>query len=212
MDTFLNRKKLRNGTATRSISRDNLDAPDAPSSAISPSLSQGRAGAAQEVRPLPHQMPDDPDIEDESTIDDIDSWTQKFAESDLPTNMSYLQLFVAKWTYDWGPESTWPKMWNEKLRMLRITGESMDFNMWFGQCETHVDQGREILRLFKYVASGDGSYGHSELESSITHGYDLVCKVMAEVQFFQIKLDEYAPVINVSRECSSARHYIDIEY
>ncbi|KAG1738868.1 uncharacterized protein EDB91DRAFT_1249036 [Suillus paluster] len=100
-------------------------------------------------------------------------------------SMAEMRLLIGQWQYCWGPNNLWEKTFNEKLRSAQDRG-SGSVNDFFSQCEAHTTDGQQLLNEFKRIA-------YSPL-------------VLSEVRFFEVKLDEYAPAVPLSRT-SSTRYY-----
>ncbi|KAG2112412.1 hypothetical protein DEU56DRAFT_919876 [Suillus clintonianus] len=119
-------------------------------------------------------------------------------------NIQDLQVSICEWQYDWGPANIWEKTFNEKLRLAQDRGNCA-VSRFFDQCEQHTSDGRALLADLKRVAYAPCSNGKQARDRCI-HIYNLVFDVLSEVKFFEVKLDEYAPAVPLSR-LSSTRYY-----
>lgn len=95
---------------------------------------------------------------------------------------------------------------NAQLQIARRNSQST-VDRFFRQCQDHTVAGRSILKDLKYAAhmiSCDSP--HDEIRDLFLQGYDMVTSIMSEVRFFEIKLDEYAPAVPMSK-ISDIRSY-----
>jgi hypothetical protein len=77
---------------------------------------------------------------------------------------------------------------------------------FFHNCETHAMQGMDVLKGLKFVAPVPCNSTPDEVRDLFLQGYDMVIGVASEVKFFEVKLDEYAPAIPMTK-LSDIRHY-----
>ncbi|KAI6011942.1 hypothetical protein BKA83DRAFT_4131273 [Pisolithus microcarpus] len=90
-----------------------------------------------------------------------------------------LWLSIDEWKLDWGPESRWLKKFDKSLRKAckkGLVASTTCSQQWGHQLDT-------CLQIF-----------------------DLLEVVLAEVKFFEVKLDEYAPAVPYSKVLD-ARYY-----
>ncbi|KAG2336447.1 hypothetical protein BDR05DRAFT_862926, partial [Suillus weaverae] len=118
-------------------------------------------------------------------------------------SMAEVRLLIGQWQYCWGPINLWEKMFNEKLWATQDWG-SGSVNDFFSQCETHTTNGRQLLNELKTIAYSPCN-GRQARDKCIQL-HDLLSAVLSEVRFFEVKLDEYAPAVPLSR-MSSTRYY-----
>ncbi|KAI5999645.1 hypothetical protein EDD15DRAFT_2190482 [Pisolithus albus] len=142
---------------------------------------------------------------------DLDSDTEPFTSflrssvaSRTPT-LPELRLSIDEWKSDWGPESGWLKKFDESLRKAREKGLAST-DRFFKECEIHAREGRRFLRLLRQVASTTCSLQRGRQLDTCLQIFDLLEVVLAEVKFFEVKLDEYAPAVPYSK-VSDARYY-----
>ena len=100
--------------------------------------------------------------------------------------------------YDWGPKNPWDLEFNTQLSIVRDDGQRA-VDTFFRNCETHTIEGREILRDLKFVASVSCNSTHDEIRDLFIQGFEMAIAVTSEVKFFEVKLDEYAPVTSTSK-------------
>ncbi|KAI5982468.1 hypothetical protein EDD15DRAFT_2377761 [Pisolithus albus] len=129
-----------------------------------------------------NRVPDQCDVY--SDTESVSTFLHSSAASPTPT-LPHLRLSIDAWKSDWGPESAWLKKFDESLRKAREKGlASMD-------------------RFFKDTARG--TQRGRQLDTFLQI-FDLLEVVLAEVKFFEVKLDEYAPAVPYSK-VSDARYY-----
>ncbi|KAI5999531.1 hypothetical protein EDD15DRAFT_2150986, partial [Pisolithus albus] len=116
-----------------------------------------------------------------------------------------LRLSIDEWKSDWGPESGWLKKFDESLRKAREKGLAST-DRFFKECEIHACDGRHFLHLLRRVASTTRSQQGGRQLDTCLQIFDLLEVVLAEVKFFEIKVDEYAPAVPYSK-VSDARYY-----
>lgn len=80
---------------------------------------------------------------------------------------------------------------------------------FFSQCEDHVREGRAILRDLQLLAYHLPNKGSKQVKDTYIQIYDLLSAVLMEVFFFELKLDEYAPAVPLSK-LSEVRYYHSI--
>ncbi|KAG1760640.1 hypothetical protein EDD22DRAFT_848374 [Suillus occidentalis] len=143
------------------------------------------------------------DEQHDASSDDDATYLPRTSNIKLQT-IQDLQVSICGWQYDWGPANIWEKTFNEKLRLAQDRGNCA-VSRFFDQCEQHTSGGRALLADLKRIAYAPCSNGRQARDRCI-HLYDLVFDVLSEVKFFEVKLDEYAPAVPLSR-LSSTRYY-----
>ncbi|KAG0694182.1 hypothetical protein DFH29DRAFT_815614 [Suillus ampliporus] len=119
-----------------------------------------------------------------------------------------MRLLIGQWQYCWGPNNLWEKTFNEKLWSVQDRG-SGSVNDFFSQCEAHTTDGQQLLNELKCIAYSPCN-GRLARDKCIQL-HDLLSVVLSEVRFFEVKLDEYAPAVPLSRT-SSTRYYEQAQY
>ncbi|KAI5988577.1 hypothetical protein EDD15DRAFT_2198942 [Pisolithus albus] len=133
-----------------------------------------------------------------------ESYLHPLAYSDLPPLEKVRQL-IADWHSEWGAESTWPKKFHEELKHVQGRGR-LASEAFFSECEAHVEDGRRLLCLLRSITrKGFRGTGYKVVDS-YEQVFDLLTSLLTELRFFEVKLDEYAPISPLSR-ISEARHY-----
>lgn len=127
-------------------------------------------------------------------------------QGDIAFNMRALRIEVVNWGYDWGPEHHWEKKFNDELSLARSHGGQPAIDHFFTECEQHAQEGRDILHDLKFVAAVSCNSTHDEIRDLFLQGYDMVMAVTSEVKFFEVKLDEYAPSMPLTK-ISDIRYY-----
>ncbi|KAI5983048.1 hypothetical protein EDD15DRAFT_2179686, partial [Pisolithus albus] len=91
---------------------------------------------------------------------------------------------------------------DESLRKARKKGLAST-DRFFKECEIHTREGRSFLRILRRIASTTRS---TQWRDTYLQIFDLLEVILAEVKFFEVKLDEYAPAVPYSK-VSDARYY-----
>ncbi|KAG1724203.1 uncharacterized protein EDB91DRAFT_1062948 [Suillus paluster] len=115
-------------------------------------------------------------------------------------SMAEMRLLIGQWQYCWGPNNLWEKMFNEKLRSAQDQG-SGSVNDFFSQCKAHTTDGQQLLNELKHIAYSPCN-GRLARDKCIQL-HDLLSVVLSEVRFFEVKFDEYAPAVPLSRTLST---------
>ena len=77
------------------------------------------------------------------------------------------------------------------------------------QCADHIEEGRQLLWLLRSVThKGFRGVGCKVLDL-YEQVFDLLTSLLTEIRFFEVKLDEYAPVFPLSR-ISEAHYYFTV--
>jgi hypothetical protein len=148
------------------------------------------------------------DQDSEGKISNLDDSAELVKPDDLAFNIRELRIDITNWEYGWGPESTWEKTFNNHLNDAREAG-SKAIDKFFLDCDTHVQEGRDILRDLKFVAQVSCNNTPDEIRDLFLQGYDMMIAVTSEVKFFEVKLDEYAPAVP-STKLTNIRSYSSI--
>ncbi|KIK40550.1 hypothetical protein CY34DRAFT_87143 [Suillus luteus UH-Slu-Lm8-n1] len=122
-----------------------------------------------------------------------------------PTTMQAVRLAVSEWQFNWGPESSWEKHFNDQLQLHQERPSHSAVDNFFSLCDTHVQAGREILRDLRDLVNANCRSGKVRRDRFLQL-YDMLETVLPEVKFFEVKLDEYTPSIPNSR-LSSVCYY-----
>ncbi|KAI6116968.1 hypothetical protein EV401DRAFT_2073024 [Pisolithus croceorrhizus] len=136
-----------------------------------------------------------------------DSFLHPLAHSEIPPLEKVRQL-ITDWQSEWGAELTWPKKFHEQLKLAQGRGR-LASEAFFLQCEAHVEDGRQLLWLLRSVMrKGFRGIGYKVVDS-YKQVFDLLTSLLTELRFFEVKLDEYAPISPLSR-ISEARYYFTV--
>ncbi|KAI6022455.1 hypothetical protein PISMIDRAFT_11002 [Pisolithus microcarpus 441] len=136
-----------------------------------------------------------------------ESYLHPLAHSDLPPLEKVRQL-IADWHSEWGAESTWPKKFHEELKHAQDRGR-LTSEAFFSECEAHVEGGRRLLCLLRSIMrKGFRGTGY-KVADSYEQVFDLLTSLLTELRFFEVKLDEFAPISPLSR-ISEARYYFTV--
>jgi hypothetical protein len=111
----------------------------------------------------------------------------------LAFNIRALHLEVTNWECGWGPETIWERTFNDHLLAAKERGQAA-IDVFIDDCDAHAQKGREILRDLKYVADISCNNTPDEIRDLFLQGYGMAIAVASEVKFFEVKLDQYAPV------------------
>ena len=136
-----------------------------------------------------------------------DSYLHTLAHSELPSLEEVRQL-IAVWQLEWGVESTWPKKFHEQLKHEQGSGRCAT-DLFFSQCVDHIEEGRRLVWFLRSITcKGFRGVGYkvSDLYEQV---FDLLTSLLTELRFFEVKLDEYAPVFPLS-QISETRYYFTV--
>ncbi|KAI5999210.1 hypothetical protein EDD15DRAFT_2363274 [Pisolithus albus] len=133
-----------------------------------------------------------------------DSYLHPSSRSELPPLEEIRQL-IAEWQSEWGAESTWPKRFHEQLKRAQGRGR-LATDSFFSQCEAHVEEGRRLVWLLRSITRKGFRGAGRKVADSYEQVFDLLTSLLTELRFFEVKLDEYAPISPLSR-ISEARYY-----
>jgi hypothetical protein len=125
---------------------------------------------------------------------------------DRNLNIYSLRLHVANWQVGWGAENLWEREFSTDLRLAREEGRA-DVDKFFKTCEEHAKAGREILRDLKAVGLVWRIGTPDEMRDIFLQTYEMILAVASEVKFFEIKLDEFAPAVAMTK-VSDVRYYL----
>ena len=129
------------------------------------------------------------------------------AHLELPSLEKVRQL-ITVWQSKWGAESTWPKTFHEQLKCAQASSQHAT-DLFFSQCASHVEEGRQLvwfLRSITHKGFRGVGYKVSDLYKKM---FDLLMSLLTKLQFFEVKLDEYAPVFPLS-QISEAHYYFTV--
>ncbi|KAI5982016.1 hypothetical protein EDD15DRAFT_2378550 [Pisolithus albus] len=122
----------------------------------------------------------------------------------IPT-LPDLHLSIDAWKSDWGPESAWLKKFDESLCKAREKGLAST-DRFFKECKVHACEGRCFIHFLRKTSSTTRGMQRERQLDTFLQIFDLLEVVLAEVKFFEVKLDEYAPAVPYSK-VSDARYY-----
>jgi len=145
--------------------------------------------------------------EQRSSQTSSDSHLHPLAHSELPSLKEVRQL-IAVWQSEWGVESTWPKKFHEQLKHAQDSGQHA-IDTFFSQCAVHVEEGRQLVWFLRSITR-KGFWGvRYKVSDLYEQVFNLLTSLLTELQFFEVKLDEYAPVFPLSR-ISEAHYYFTV--
>lgn len=124
-------------------------------------------------------------------------------------NIRKLHIDHENWTRNWGPESLWEHEFGYELAAAAWEENGRD--KLLSRLERHTIDGRSILTDLKALGSIPTNVHPAVIRDIFLQGYDLVIMTLSEVKFFEVKLDELAPVIpaaKISNICN-AKHCKD---
>jgi len=130
-------------------------------------------------------------------------------EGDIVSNIHALQIETVNWAYEWAPESLWEKRFNDELCLAQNRSGQPTVDHFLMECEQHAAEGREILHDLKFAAAVSCNSTHDKIHNLFLQGYDMVIAVMSEVKFFEVKLDEYAPAVPMTK-ISDSRYFAGV--
>ncbi|KAH7905912.1 hypothetical protein BJ138DRAFT_1105592 [Hygrophoropsis aurantiaca] len=119
----------------------------------------------------------------------------------LPT----LRMEVREWQVGWGPESAWEKNFSDDLRGVQEEGAHAT-DQFLKNCKYHVRKGRMILGWLRSLVQNSKGGSRCNITDRFLQVYDLSVEVLSELKFFEVKLDEYAPVVS-SKKISEIRYH-----
>lgn len=103
-----------------------------------------------------------------------------------------------EWKCDWGTESAWPRVFNQRLTAARQGGH-VAIGEFFQWSQEHADNGRAILRDLQNMVDALHISTQEEIADLFVQGYQLTMDITSEVKFFEVKVDEFAPAVSRSK-------------
>ena len=135
------------------------------------------------------------------------SYLHPLADSELPSLEKVRQL-ITVWQSEWGAESTWPKKFHEQLKHAQGSGQRAT-DSFFSQCVDHVEEGRQLVWLLRSITCKGFRGVGCRVSDLYEQVFNLLTSLLTELRFFEVKLDEYAPVFPLSR-ISEAHYYFTV--
>lgn len=89
--------------------------------------------------------------------------------------------------------------------MAREEGRAA-LDSFFESCERHAKLGRTFLSDLKNVSLVSHIRNPDEIRDFFLQTYEMVLAVASEVKFFEVKLDEFAPAVAMTK-VSDVRYY-----
>lgn len=137
----------------------------------------------------PHQQPYQ---DDTATSDNHDSGDS------LTSNIRQARLNYMNWDWCWGPESQWEKEFNVQLQGARQKGQPY-IDDFFRLCQAHANDGRMLLEDLKQAAEMDCDGSPEVIRDLFFQGFDLTVAITSQVKFFEVKVDQYAPAVPMTK-------------
>lgn len=160
----------------------------------------------QFVDAIPYVLPTDSACQPEEQCTRVNHSIQDDPTQSAPTTLEAVRLAISEWQFNWGPEGSWEKHFNDRLRHHRERESACRaVDDFFSLCETHAQAGRDILGDLRNLVLAYCRSRRAQKDRFLQL-YEMLEVVLSEVRFFEIKLDEYAPSIPDSR-LSSVRYY-----
>ncbi|KIM58059.1 hypothetical protein SCLCIDRAFT_121331 [Scleroderma citrinum Foug A] len=135
------------------------------------------------------------------------SYLHPLVDTELPSLEKVRQL-IAVWQSEWGAESTWPKKFHEQLKHAQGSGQRAT-DSFFSQCADHIEEGRQLLWLLRSITRKGFRGEGCKVLDLYEQVFDLLTSLLTEIWFFEVKLDEYAPVFPLS-QISEAHYYFTV--
>jgi hypothetical protein len=166
-----------------------------PATHPNPSISKRKQSA-----PLP------PFLHDPTVSDLTPSLDPERPNDSIAIRVRNIRYRYLNWSYNWGPANLWEV---EFCRMLQDARAAQEVDEFFEELEEHTRKGRNILKELRYAGGGTcvGEYG--VFIDLFVQGLDMAVEIASEVKFFEVKLDEFAPVI--PDVVVSTTRYISVE-
>ncbi|KAF7973474.1 hypothetical protein HWV62_15076 [Athelia sp. TMB] len=112
---------------------------------------------------------------------------------DISFNIRRLRVEHTLWTMNWGPESLWENEFAHELASFKREGK---VNNYFIRLERHTVSGRHLIAEIQGLGDLRTRTTDPDLiRDMFLQGFDLLAITLAEVKFFEVKLDEHAPTI-----------------
>ncbi|KAF7967192.1 hypothetical protein HWV62_35592 [Athelia sp. TMB] len=135
--------------------------------------------------------------------DDEDSEAGVGPMDDVAYHIRRLRVDHANWTQQMGAESIWDSSFTAQLLKASKDGKQDHF---FRGILKHITAGRALLAQLKALGEAGLNSTPDEIRDLFMQGFDLITSTMAEVKFFELKLDQYAPIVP-SSTISQIRFY-----
>ncbi|KAG2342579.1 hypothetical protein BDR05DRAFT_948930 [Suillus weaverae] len=115
------------------------------------------------------------------------------------TTVEDVHIAICDWQFNWGPENTWEKQFNNCLCAQQEHNSTFRLvDTFLSICDDHVQSGQEILRDLRKITASYCRNGRV-MKDKFIQIYDMLTIILSELKFFEVKLDEYAPSIPTSR-------------
>ncbi|KAI5992261.1 hypothetical protein EDC04DRAFT_2587035, partial [Pisolithus marmoratus] len=119
-----------------------------------------------------------------------------------------VRQLITDWQSKWGVESTWSKKFHAQPKHVQGRGQ-LATDVFFSQCEAHVEDGRQLVWLLRSITHKVfRGMGH-KVADLYEQVFELLTSLLTELHFFEVKLDDYAPISPMSR-ISEAHYYFTV--
>jgi hypothetical protein len=128
-------------------------------------------------------------------------------DDSIAVRIRHIRLRYLNWSYNWGPANLWESEFDRLLQEARNIS-TVDVDQFFEELSLHARKGWQILTDLRYVGAGACIGEHGVFIDLFVQGFDMAVEIASEVKFFEVKLDEYAPVVPTVVE-SNIRFVLD---
>lgn len=113
-------------------------------------------------------------------------------DDEVVHNLRKARLDIVNWTWlDMGPENLWEDWLAGELRFAR---RMKDLDGLLRNYRQHAAEGRELLNDLRFLGQVSVGSTPTEVQDLFLQTFELTTHVLSEVKFFEVKLDEFAPV------------------
>lgn len=139
------------------------------------------------------------------------------ADDSIAVSIRNLRFQYLTWSKCWGPENLWEKKfsdWLEAAKALEIYENTDDYKSdnaehflddFLLEIWDHAKRGRKLINELSFVGAGECEGEYGVFIDLFVQTMDLTVKLVSEVKFFEVKLDEYALVVPQTT-CSKIRY------
>lgn len=113
-------------------------------------------------------------------------------DNEVVHNLRKARLDIVNWTWmDMGPENLWEDWLAGELRFAR---RMKDLDGLLRNYRLHAAEGRELLHDLCFLGQVSVGSTPAQVQDLFLQTFELTTHVLSEVKFFEVKLDEFAPV------------------
>lgn len=129
-----------------------------------------------------------------------------------PTTVEAVRLAISEWQFNWGPEGSWEKHCNDRLRLHQEQESACRaVDDFFSSCETHAQAGQDILGDLRNLVLAYCRSRRAQ-KDRFPQLYEMLEVVLSEVRFLKSNLmsTHHRYLIQDFLLCSTMNHLIKL--